>query len=58
MRRMTTFPAPAPLLKMIRNTDGRPATRSVDIVRSYQFLEGGFNYDQRGVKPRPVSFHR
>ncbi len=34
------------------------ATRSVDIVGSYQPMESGFNYDELGVKPHPVSFYR
>lgn len=34
------------------------ATSSVEIVGSYQPLESGFNYDQLGLKPRPVSFYR
>jgi hypothetical protein len=34
------------------------ATRSVDIVGDYEPLESGFNYDELGVKPRPVSFYR
>ena len=33
-------------------------TRSVDIVGSYQPLESGFNYDELGVKPQPVSYYR
>lgn len=34
------------------------ATRSVEIVGSYEPLESGFNYDEIGVKPRPISFYR
>ena len=34
------------------------ATRSVEIVGSYEPLESGFNYDELGVKPRPISFYR
>jgi hypothetical protein len=34
------------------------ATRSVDIVGRYQPLESGFNYEELGVKPQPVSFYR
>ena len=33
-------------------------TRSVDIVGSYQPLESGFNYDELGVQPQPVSYYR
>ncbi len=31
---------------------------SVDIVGTYEPLESGFNYDELGVKPQPVSFYR
>ncbi|AMV34292.1 Trehalose utilization [Pirellula sp. SH-Sr6A] len=34
------------------------ATRSVDIVGSYQPLESGFNYKELGVQPRPVSYYK
>ena len=34
------------------------ADRSVEIVGSYEPLESGFNYDELGVKPRPVSYYR
>lgn len=34
------------------------ATRSVEIVGDYEPLESGFNYDELGVKPCPVSFYR
>lgn len=34
------------------------ALRSVDIVGTYEPLESGFNYEDLGVKPRPVSFYR
>ncbi len=34
------------------------ATRSVDTVGDYQPLNSGFNYEELGVKPRPVSFHK
>ncbi len=34
------------------------ASRSVEIVGSYEPLESGFNYDELGVKPRPISFYR
>lgn len=34
------------------------ATSSVDIVGTYEPLESGFNYDELGVKPQPVSFYR
>ena len=34
------------------------ATRSVEIIGTYQPLESGFNYDELGVKPHPVSFYR
>ncbi len=30
----------------------------VDIVGSYEPLESGFNYEELGVQPRPVSFYR
>lgn len=33
-------------------------TRSVEIVGTYEPLESGFNYDQLGVKPRPISFYK
>ncbi len=34
------------------------ATGSVEIVGSYQPLESGFNYQELGVKPRPVTFFK
>ena len=34
------------------------ATRSVEIVGSYKPLESGFNYEELGVKPLPVSAYR
>ena len=34
------------------------ATRSVDIVGSYKPLESGFNYEELGVKPLPVSAYQ
>jgi FG-GAP-like repeat/Trehalose utilisation len=34
------------------------ATRSVDVVGSYEPLESGFNYQELGVKPRPVTFYK
>jgi Trehalose utilisation len=34
------------------------ATRSVDIVGTYKPLESGFNYEELGVKPKPVSAYR
>lgn len=34
------------------------ASRSVEIVGGYEPLESGFNYDELGVKPRPISFYR
>jgi hypothetical protein len=34
------------------------ADRSVEIVGSYEPLESGFNYDDLGVKPRPISYYR
>ena len=34
------------------------ATRSVDIVGTYKPLESGFNYEELGVKPLPVSAYR
>ncbi len=34
------------------------ATSSVDIVDHYQPRESGFNYNELGVKPQPVSFYR
>ena len=34
------------------------ASRSVEIVGSYEPLESGFNYDELGVKPRPISYYR
>jgi hypothetical protein len=34
------------------------STRSVDIVGDYRPLESGFNYDELGVKPHPISFYR
>jgi outer membrane protein assembly factor BamB len=34
------------------------ATRSVDVVGSYEPLESGFNYEELGVKPRPVNFYK
>lgn len=34
------------------------ATRSVEIVGDYQPLGSGFNYEELGVKPRPVSHYR
>lgn len=34
------------------------ATRSVDIVGTYQPLESGFNYPALGVKPQPVSTYQ
>lgn len=33
-------------------------TRSVDIVGRYQPLESGFNYNELGVKPQPLSYYR
>jgi hypothetical protein len=33
-------------------------TRSVDIVSSYQPLESGFNYEELGVIPTPVSAYK
>ena len=38
--------------------DSISASRSVEIVGSYEPLESGFNYDELGVKPRPISFYR
>lgn len=37
---------------------GITATRSVDVVGTYQPLESGFNYPQLGVVPKPVSAYR
>jgi type 1 glutamine amidotransferase len=34
------------------------ATRSVEIVGSYKPLESGFNYEELGVKPQPISAYR
>lgn len=34
------------------------ATRSVDIVGSYEPLESGFNYKALGVQPRPISYYK
>lgn len=34
------------------------ATRSVDIVGSYEPLESGFNYQELGVKPRPAIYYK
>ena len=34
------------------------ATRSVDIVGTYQPLESGFNYEELGVKPKPVAAYQ
>jgi hypothetical protein len=34
------------------------ATRSVDIVGTYEPLESGFNYRAIGVQPRPVSYYQ
>ncbi len=34
------------------------ATRSVDIVGTYKPLESGFNYEELGVKPLPVSAYQ
>ncbi len=34
------------------------ATRSVDIVGTYKPLESGFNYEELGVKPKPVSAYK
>ncbi len=34
------------------------ATRSVDIIGTYQPLESGFNYEELGVVPKPVSAYR
>jgi len=34
------------------------ADRSVEIVGTYEPLESGFNYEELGVKPRPVSYYR
>jgi len=34
------------------------ATRSVEVVGEYLPLESGFNYDELGVEPHPVSFYR
>ncbi len=34
------------------------ATRGVDVVGSYEPLESGFNYEELGVKPRPVTFYK
>ena len=34
------------------------ATRSVDIVGTYKPLESGFNYEELGVKPLPVSAYK
>lgn len=34
------------------------ADRSVDIMGTYEPLESGFNYEELGVKPRPVSYYR
>jgi Trehalose utilisation len=34
------------------------ATRSVDIVGTYKPLESGFNYEELGVKPKPVSAYQ
>ena len=38
--------------------DAISASRSVEIVGSYNPLESGFNYDELGVKPRPISYYR
>ena len=34
------------------------ATRSVEIVGSYKPLESGFNYEELGVRPQPISAYR
>ena len=34
------------------------ATRSVDVVGNYDPLKSGFNYEELGVKPRPVNFYK
>jgi type 1 glutamine amidotransferase len=34
------------------------ANRSVDVVGVYQPLESGFNYEELGVKPQPISYYR
>ena len=34
------------------------ATRSVDIVGTYKPLESGFNYEELGVRPKPVSAYK
>ena len=34
------------------------ATRSVDVVGTYKPLESGFNYEELGVKPMPVSAYQ
>ena len=34
------------------------ATRSVDFVGEYKPLESGFNYEELGVKPMPVSAYK
>lgn len=34
------------------------ATRSVDVVGNYEPLKSGFNYEELGVKPRPVSYYK
>jgi hypothetical protein len=33
-------------------------TRSVEIVGTYKPLESGFNYEELGVVPKPVSAYR
>ena len=33
-------------------------TNSVEIIGTYEPLESGFNYEDLGVKPRPVSYYR
>lgn len=38
--------------------DSISATRSVDIVGSYEPLESGFNYKAIGVQPRPISYYK
>lgn len=34
------------------------ATSSVDVVGNYEPLKSGFNYEELGVKPRPMSFYK
>lgn len=38
--------------------DSISATRSVDVVGSYEPLESGFNYKVLGVQPRPISYYK